>query len=61
MTTAYFDQFNRAPEGPDVFSVSQAREIEKSGQAPAGFTWLPVSKFYLVVTGVVSSPVALRA
>ncbi|MGO9325692.1 MAG: hypothetical protein ACLP07_14125 [Terracidiphilus sp.] len=51
MTTAYFDPFNRAPEGPDVFSVSQAREIEESGQAPAGFTWLPVSKFYLVVTG----------
>ncbi len=51
MTTAYFDQFNRAPEGPDVFSVSQAREIEETGQAPAGFTWLPVSKFYLVVTG----------
>ncbi len=51
MTTAYFDQFNRAPEGPDVFSVSQAHEIEESGQAPAGFTWLPVSRFDLVVTG----------
>ena len=37
MTTAYFDQFNRAPEGPDVFSVSQAREIEETGQAPADF------------------------
>jgi len=51
MTTAYFDQFNRAPEGPDVFSVSQAHEIEESGQVPAGFTWLPVSRFDLVVTG----------
>ena len=51
MTTEYFDQFNRAPEGPDVFSVSQAHEIAESGRAPAGFTWLPVSRFDLVVTG----------
>jgi len=49
--TVGFDQFNRAPEGVDVFSGSQAREIAESGVAPAGFTWLPVSRFYLTTTG----------
>jgi hypothetical protein len=51
MNTKNFDQFNRAPDGPDVFSVSQAQEIAESGVAPAGFAWLPLSDFDLCATG----------
>ena len=51
LNTEHFDQFNRAPDGFDVFSGSQAREIEESGVAPAGFKWFPVSSFYLMDTG----------
>lgn len=51
MNTKYFDSFDRAPGGFDVFSVRQAQEIEESGVAPAEFTWMPVSRFYLTITG----------
>ncbi len=51
LKTEYFDQFNRAPDGFDVFSVSQAREIAESGEAPAGFEWMPLSDFDLCATG----------
>jgi len=51
LNTEHFDQFDRAPDGFDVFSGSQAREIEESGVAPAGFKWLPVSDLYLINTG----------
>jgi len=46
-----FGQFDRAPDGFDVFSGSQPREIVKSGVAPAGFEWLPLSNFDLGTTG----------
>lgn len=51
LNTEHFGQFDRAPDGFDVFSGSQAREIEESGVAPAGFKWFPVSSFYLMDTG----------
>lgn len=51
LNTEHFDQFDRAPDGFDVFSGSHAREIEESGVAPAGFKWFPVSNFYLMDTG----------
>ncbi|MFZ1938541.1 MAG: hypothetical protein ACLPZY_13515 [Terracidiphilus sp.] len=51
LDTEHFDQFNRAPDGFDVFSSTQARQIADSGQAPAGFKWMPVSRFYLMETG----------
>jgi len=51
LNTEHFDQFNRAPEGVDAFSSSQAREIAQSGKAPEGFQWLPVSSFFLMETG----------
>ncbi len=51
LNTENFDQFSRAPDGFDVFSGSLAREIAESGVAPAGFKWLPVSDFYLIITG----------
>ncbi len=40
-----FDQFTPRPEGIDVFSDSQAQQIAQSGEAPAGFKWLPLSCF----------------
>jgi hypothetical protein len=51
LNTEHFDQFNRAREGFDVFSSSQAREIAETGIAPAGFKWMSVSNFYLMETG----------
>ncbi len=51
LNTENFDQFNRAPDGFDVFSGSLAREIAESGVAPAGFKWLPLSDFDLGATG----------
>lgn len=52
----YYDQFNRAPEGPDVFSSAQGQEIAESGIAPDGFKWMPVSRFYLMETGGGNEP-----
>jgi len=51
LNAGIFDQFNRAPDGVDVFSSSQAHEIAETGIAPAGFKWMPVSNFYLMETG----------
>src|ERR1035441_7868158 len=50
LNTEHFDQFNRAPDGFDVFSGSQSREIAEGGVAPAGFEWLPLSNFDLGAT-----------
>jgi len=49
--TEHVDPFSRAPEGFDVFAGYQAREIAASGVAPAGFKWLPLSKFLLIQGG----------
>lgn len=46
-----FDQFSPRPEGSDVFSDSQAQQIAQSGETPAGFKWLPLSRFLLRQTG----------
>ena len=45
------DQFTPRPEGTDVFSDSQAQQIARSGEAPAGFKWLPLSDFLLSQSG----------
>ena len=49
--TKLLGQFSRAPQGPDVFSGPQAREISESGNPPTGFTWLPLSDFPLEQDG----------
>ncbi len=49
--TEHLDQPSRAPTGPDVFSGPNARRIAESGEAPAGFEWLPVSDFLVGETG----------
>lgn len=49
--TEHLDQFSRAPTGADVFSGSDARKIAESGEAPAGFKWLPISDFLVGQTG----------
>jgi hypothetical protein len=59
LNTEHFDQFSRAPEGFDVFSGSQAHEIAESGKAPTGFKWMPVSDFYLMVTGGGHAPTGI--
>lgn len=51
LNTKNFDQFDRAPDGFDVFSSSQSREIAENGVAPAGFEWVPLSNFDLGATG----------
>jgi hypothetical protein len=45
--TELLDQFSRPPEGPDVFTDSQAQEVIESGSPPIGFTWLPISQSLL--------------
>jgi hypothetical protein len=42
---ALLDQFSQPTPGADVFSSSDARKIAESGEAPAGFKWLPLSDF----------------
>ncbi len=45
LNPAILDQFSQPTPGADVFSGPDARKIAKSGEAPAGFKWLPLSDF----------------
>ena len=56
MNTRFFGFSDPPPQGFDVFSVAQAEAIAASGAPPAGFKWMPVSNFYLMITGGGNEP-----